>query len=189
MNVGTLAALYAELEKLGAEESLKDRAMTGFVKARPYIAGAAKTGLPAALAGRMLFDTAAKGSASRAAHAGRTFGLIGAGAGVANVALQRWAQKHKRNKAAKEILKESAALMRAQEPMRKVAMAASAADLRRTGIGGVKRPAFATEGSKGFAEKQLTNAKKPGKFFGMAKPRNLQAPGPSIKQVSPLPGG
>jgi hypothetical protein len=65
--------------------------------------------------------------------------------------------------------------------------AAMAGDLRvkSPGMGKLTNPP--TEDSKGFAFKQLSNAAKPGKFINKVAPKNLVGPGPSIKQVAPLP--
>lgn len=176
MNAHQTRSLFEELEKLAEEKDFKERAMSTFVKARPYAAGAAKAGIPAALAGKMLFE-----GASWAPHAARTAGIIGATAGVANEALKEWARRKKRGKLRKEILKQGSAKMRK--------VAAMATDLRRTGIGGVKRPPFATEDSKRLAFKNLNASKKPGQFFGTTQARHLRAPGPSISQISPRPLG
>jgi hypothetical protein len=66
-------------------------------------------------------------------------------------------------------------------------ISAMAGDLRmkHPGMGKLTNPP--TEDSKGFAFKQLSNSAKPGKFFNTTKPKQLVAPGPSIKQVAPLP--
>ena len=66
-------------------------------------------------------------------------------------------------------------------------VAAMAGDLRikNPGMGHLTNPP--TEGSKGFAFKQLTNSAKPGKFLNKTEPKHLIKPGPSIKQIAPLP--
>lgn len=156
-------------DKLGEDRTLKERAMHGFVRARPYAAAAAQSGIPAALAGKFLFEG---GSGRLAGHAARTFGLIGAGAGITNEALKQWAIKNRRRKEAKQILGKTAAM---------------AADLRTRGIGGVVRPPMPTEDSKQESFRRLTNSQKPGMFLNTTKPRHLRAPGPSIPQVAPVP--
>ena len=82
-----------------AAEELKERALTGFAKARPYVAEGIKGALPAALFGKIMAGEGAKGS-----HAARVMGLLGATAGVTNRALKDWAEKHKRRHVAKKIL-------------------------------------------------------------------------------------
>ena len=64
-------------------------------------------------------------------------------------------------------------------------VAAMAADLRRTGIGGVKRPAFATEESKQYALNAFNTTKRPGEFKTQTEPKHLTRPGPTIQQIAP----
>jgi hypothetical protein len=161
-------SFFDELVKI-AEEDTKERVMQGFVKSRPYVAGAIKTGLPAALVAKTVLD---KPWVTRAALLG------GAGLGVANEAIKRWAQKHPRGSLAKEIKKQGSVI-------RKVA--AMATDLRRTGIGGVKRPPFPTEDSKQQAFQTFQNAQQPGKFTTHTQAKHLRGPGASIPQIAPLP--
>lgn len=70
-----------------------------------------------------------------------------------------------------------------QLAMRKVA--ALAGDLRRKGIGGVKRPAFPTEDSKQMAFKGLAKAQRVGEAWGFVTPGILNKPGPKISQLVP----
>lgn len=65
---------------------------------------------------------------------------------------------------------------------------AMAGDLRMK-TPGIKLTNAPTEDSKQFAFKQLRNSGKPGKFLNKSEPRTLTKPGPSIKQVAPLPTG
>lgn len=74
----------------------KQKAMEGFAKVRPYVASGVKAGLPAAVLGNIY-------GGKRTA---KVFGAVGAGAGVLNEALQNWAEKNKRRRVAKELLKE-----------------------------------------------------------------------------------
>lgn len=154
-----LSAFFDELEKISSEKS--DRVMETVVKARPYAAGAFKAGVPAGFFGGIL------GGPKLA----RIFGITGAGLGAANEYLRQWARKHKRLKAAREILKQEK-------------LGAMAGDLRRTGLGGVKRPPFPTEDSKRMAFNMLRNSKQPGLFTAKTEAKNLMKPGPSISQVS-----
>jgi hypothetical protein len=59
-----------------------------------------------------------------------------------------------------------------------------AGDLRRLGLGGVKRPPFPTEDSKRQAFNMLRNSKQPGLFTAKTEAKNLMKPGPSISQVA-----
>lgn len=69
-----------------------------------------------------------------------------------------------------------------------VKIAAFGGDLRTSTFEGSKKLTNPpTEDSKGFAFKQLSNAQKPGKFLNKVEPKHLVRPGPSIKQVAPLP--
>ena len=72
----------------------KQKALGTFAAARPYVASGVKAGLPLAVLGNLY-------GGKRAA---KIFGAVGAGAGVANEALQSWAEKHKRRAVAKKIL-------------------------------------------------------------------------------------
>lgn len=69
-----------------------------------------------------------------------------------------------------------------QIAMRKVA--AMAGDLRRTGIGGVKMPAFPTEDSKQQAFVDLQKTQRVGAAGGFATPGVLNKPGPKIPQIA-----
>lgn len=66
-------------------------------------------------------------------------------------------------------------------------VASLAGDLRRNGIGGVKRPPFPTEDSKRHANTLMNQSQRPGQFTGYSKPKNLIKPGPSIPAVATIP--
>lgn len=150
----SLHSFFDEFVKLAAsDDGLKQRALEGFVKARPYVSAGLKAGVPAAVMGKLLVGEGKAGT-----RAGQVLGVLGAGAGVTDEALEQWARRNKRRREAKTILKH------ASWKMRKVA--AMAGDLRRTGIGGVKRPAFPTEDSKRHAERKLKASQKEGKYGG-----------------------
>lgn len=169
------ASFFDELTKIAAkEEDTREGVMRRFVKARPYVAAAIKTGLPAGLAAKMLLPTG--GSLEK--WGPRAALGLGAGLGLANVAIQRWAEKHPRGEVAKELKKQSSV-------MRKIA--AMATDLRRTGLGGVKRPPFPTEDSKQHAFQQFQTSQKPGMFTTHTQAKHLRGPGASIPQVAPMP--
>jgi hypothetical protein len=165
----TLAAFHQELEKLA--EGKKEKVIGGFAAARPYVAEAFKAGVPAAVLGNIMSGQ----------RLGRVMGVGGAGLGIANTYLRQWAEKNKRHKAAKQLLKEG------QSTIRKVA--AMAGDLRMKGLGDVKRPPFPTEDSKRLPNNLLKNSLKPGKFTTQTQPKHLIRPGPSITQTATLPTG
>jgi len=174
------------------KKPISERALGGFVKARPYVVGGVKTGLPAGLFAKMLLPESPKGRVGTVAKRIGPMGavLIGAGLGVTNEALKAWAKKRKKKtRLAKQLLKTGAGVFQvptAQYTIRKVA--AMATDLRRRGLGGVPRPPFPTEDSKSYAEKQFNKAQKPGAFTtGMTQPKHLIKPGPSIGQLSSAP--
>lgn len=179
MDAHTYAAFFDELEKIGAQAppppSSKEKAIGIAAKARPWIKSSVTGAIPAAVAANFLLPGFVKDENLRKKLIAGAAAL-GAGAGVGDLALKRWASGHKRHEAAKEILKQGA-------------MAASPGDLRRTGIGGVKRPPFPTEGSKQLAYQKIDNAQMPGKFTAATQPKHLRAPGPSIKHVSATPLG
>lgn len=177
------ASFFDELTKIAAEDSTRTKAIRAGVSARPWIGSAVKGAIPAAVATNFLIPATSEKAMKHKSRIVAAAGLLGAGAGVADRALKRWAQKHPRSRAARELKKQGSAI-------RKVAaMAASSADLRMHGIGGVKRPPFSTEGSKKFSFQQLQNAKAPGHFTTHTQPKHLRRPGPSISQVAPLPTG
>lgn len=153
-----------------------EKAMRGFVNARPYAAEAFKAGVPAAVMGNLMLGP----------KAAKVFGLTGAALGATNVALKQWEKRHPWR--AKRILgqqKKAYAVPEKQLTIRKVA--AMAADLRMKGIGGVKRPPFATEESKNYSSNLLKNSFKPGQFKTHTQPKHLIRPGKSIQQVATLP--
>ena len=150
-------------EKLAGEKS--DKAMETFVRARPYVVSSVKAGVPPAILGGII------GGPKTA----KTFGMIGAGLGATDTYLKQWAKKHSRRKAAKTFIK-------ATKEQKK--LAALGGDLRRKGIGGVKRPPFPTEDTKRHAFNMLRNAKQPGMFTAKTEAKNLMKPGPSISQVT-----
>jgi len=81
---------------IGKEASVRtDKAIERFGEARPYVAGALKAGLPAAIFGNFYGGP----------KLGKTIGLVGAGAGLTNEFLKSWAQKNKRKAVARKILK------------------------------------------------------------------------------------
>lgn len=163
------ASFFEELAKL-AEDKTKEVAkstMRGFVKARPYAAGAFEAGVPAAVLGNIVGGR----------RLGTAMGVGAAGLGAANEALKQWEKKHPR-KARKVLGKQPA--------IRKVA--AMAGDLRMKGLGGVKRPPFPTEDSKNYSSNLLKNSFKPGQFKTHTQPKHLVRPGPSIQQAATLPG-
>lgn len=171
---------YGMEDKLGAQkETFKDKAVHTAVAARPWVSSAVKSAIPAAVAANFLIPVTGERATKHKSRVVAGIGALGAAAGVADRALKQWAQKHPKSQVAKDLKKQSSA-----ETMRKVA--AMAADLRMKGLGGVKRPPFATEDSKQFAFNQLKNTKAPGYFTTQTQPRHLKKPGPSIKQIAPV---
>jgi hypothetical protein len=166
MNKTALAAFFDELEKIAKNEA-KEKAMEGAAKARPWVSSAVKGAVPAAVAANFLLPFEGKAKSRLVA----TIGALGGAAGLTDRYLKRWARKHKRRKAAKEILKQEK-------------LGAMAGDLRRLGLGGVKRPPFPTEDSKRQAFNMLRNSKQPGLFTAKTEAKNLMKPGPSISQVA-----
>jgi hypothetical protein len=174
------------------KKPLKERALRGFVKARPYATAGVTAGVPAGIFAKMLLPEKPTGRVGKVLTRMGPGGaaLIGAGLGVTNLALKRWARKkRKKTKLVKQILKTGSATYEvpaSQYTIRKIA--AMATDLRRKGIGGVARPPFPTEDSKSFAEKQFNKSQKPGAFAtGMTQPKHLVKPGPSIGMLSSAP--
>ena len=174
-------AFFDEISKIAEDKTLKTRAIEGAVSARPWAKRAITGAIPAAVAANFLlpFEGPTKKKLVAAA------GLMGGGLSMGDLALRRWAKKHPRRVAAKA-LKRQSELKKHSAAMRKVA--AMATDLRRTGIGGVKRPPFATEDSKGHASQQFQNSQKPGMFTTHTQAKHLKGPGPSIPQIAPTPG-
>lgn len=166
---------YEKVSKVLTRER-KEKAISGFAAARPYVSSAVKAGVPSAIMAKMLMGEGAKGT-----RAAQVAGVLGAGAGLANRALKNWALKHKRKGIAKEILKQGSGEMRK--------IAAMAADLRMKGLGGVPRPPFPTEDSKAMALNKFKSSAKPGKFMNVAKPKTLIKPGPSLKSIAAVPNG
>lgn len=163
------------------KDSLERKAIRGAVSARPWVSSAVRGAIPAAVASNFLIPaTSAKGVKYKSRIVAG-MGLLGAGAGVADRALKNWSKRNPRTAEARKLEKQGAATMRK--------VAAMAADLRRSGIGGVKRPPFATEDSKQFAFNQLNNSKAPGYFTTQTQPKHLRRPGPSIQQIATTPGG
>jgi hypothetical protein len=161
-----------DLKKATGPEK-QEKAMRQFVSARPYVKGAVTSAVPGALMGAYALGKKGQTYSSRGAKAGL---LLGAGLGLTNEHLKAWAKKNPRNRAAK-VLKKS----------EKEKIGAMAADLRRTGIGGVKRPPFATEDSKRTPGRLLTSSMKPGQYnMGMTQPKHMFKPGPSIKSVATI---
>jgi len=176
------SSFFDELTKLAAEEGLKEKGMRGAVAARPWAQRFAGAAIPAAVAANFLLPmggSPAREKLKRRLVAGA--GALGGAAGVGDMAIKRWAEKHPRKQLSKDIRKEGAATLRK--------VAAMATDLRRKGLGGTERPPFATEDSKSVANQNLENSSKPGKFLSQSQPRHLRAPGPSIRQSSSLPTG
>jgi hypothetical protein len=170
-------------EKLGADkDSPQRKAIRAGVAARPWVSSAVKGAIPAAVAANFLIPATSEKAMKHKSRIVAGMGALGAAAGLTDRALKRWARKHPKTEAAKSLKKQGGA-----EAMRKVA--AMAADLRMKGLGGVKRPPFATEDSKQFSFNQLKNSKAPGYFTTQTQPKHLRRPGPSIQQVATTPGG
>lgn len=170
---------FEELQKLAEEEVKHERLMNAVSSAKPWVTSAVKGAVPAALVSNIaipMMDSPLKKKITS------TSALLGAAAGVGDLAMRRWAQRHPQHPTAEKVL---ASQPVAEAPIRKVA--AMAADLRRLGMAGVKRPAFPTEGSKSLANKAFSRASRTGSFVGQASPKNLVAPGPSISQIAPRP--
>jgi hypothetical protein len=177
-------SFFDELTKLAKQTqspkaSTGEKIMRGAVTARPWAQRFVTSGVPAAVAANF-FLPMKDSPLKRKLIAGS--GLLGGGAGIGELAVRRWAEKHPRKGLAKEIKK-----MGAAQAFLKVA--AMATDLRKAGIGGVERPPMVTEDSKEYAANKLQQSSKPGEFLSSTKPRHLRAPGPSIQQVSALPTG
>lgn len=169
-------------EKVGArKEPFDKKVIRNAVAARPWISSAVKGAIPGAVAANFLIPATATKALKYKSRIVAGAGVLGAGMGVTDRALKRWARKHPRSKAAIQLKKQGSALL-----MRKVA--AMAGDLRMKGLGDVKRPAFATEDSKKFSFNQLKNSKAPGYFTTHTQAKHLRRPGPSIQQVSPIAG-
>jgi len=148
-------------EMLGALMKLAEK--KGFSKrfneAEPWAVRAVKSAVPTAIAANYLIPMADSVGKKRTVAA---ITALGAGLGLADLAADKRASK-----------------------MRKVA--ALAGDLRRLGIGGVKRPPFPTQGSLAIPTQNLKKSQNLGKFWGSTKPKDLIKPGPSIAQVSTEP--
>ena len=146
-------------------EDRKNRTIRGFVRARPYVKSAITGGIPLAVAAKMLLPEVSlnAGRLRRALSPGRVGFIVGATGGVADKYLRDWAEKNKRKQISKEILK----------------VGGFAADGRRTGIGGVKRPPMPTADSVSFATKKLNQSKRVGAF---SPPKQL-VKGPAINMV------
>jgi hypothetical protein len=173
-------SFFDELIKIAEkdERSLKTRAIEGAVTARPWVKRGITGAIPAAVAANFLLpmkDSPLK----RRLIAGA--GILGGGAAMGDLALRRWAKKHPRRIAAKELKRQE----KHAEAIRKIA--AMATDLRMTGIGGVKRPPFPTEDSKQQAFQKFQNAQQPGKFTTHTQAKHLRGPGAAIPQIAPLP--
>jgi hypothetical protein len=164
------------------KETLQTKAIRSAVGARPWVSSAVKGAIPAAVAANFLLPASSQQGLKYKSRIVAGIGALGAGAGVADRALKIWAAKNPRAEVAKQLKKQGSA-----DTMRKIA--AMAADLRMKGLGGVKRPPFATEDSKQFAFNQLKNSKSPGYFTTQTQQKHLKRPGPSIEQVAPTPGG
>lgn len=170
---------FDELQKLAEEEVKHERLMNAVSSAKPWVTSAVKGAVPAALVSNIALPMMDSPLKKRIASGSA---LLGAAAGVGDLAMKRWAQKHPNHPTAEKIV---SAQTPAEVPIRKVA--AMAADLRRLGTAGVKRPAFPTEGSKDIANKAFNQASRIGSFVGRASPKNLVAPGPSVSQIAPRP--
>ena len=79
--------------------SLSERTMQGFATARPYVTGAFKAAVPAAIATKYVM-----GEGPRATRAARIAALAGAGLGAANRGLKDWAEKHQSTAVAQKLL-------------------------------------------------------------------------------------
>ena len=75
-------------------EGMGNKAMHGFVGARPYVVGGLQAGVPAAVLGNIVGGR----------RLGIMAGLGGTGAGVVNEHLKAWAAKNKRKALSKKIL-------------------------------------------------------------------------------------
>jgi len=177
-------SFFDELIKLAAEETegTKEKLMRKAVAARPWIKRFVGSAIPTAVAANFLVPLG--GSKTEGLKRGLVAGagLLGGSAGVADLAMKRWAEKNPRSSLSQQIQKEGAANLFLK-------VAAMATDLRMKGIGGVKRPPMPTEDSKQKAFQNFENSTQPGKFLNSTQPKHLRAPGPSIKQVSALPTG
>lgn len=90
-----------ELGKEAKDKGVKQKALEGFAKSRPYVVGGIKAGVPAAVFGKILVGDGPKGS-----KAARVAGLVGAGLGVGNEYMKDWAEKNKRRSVAKKLLED-----------------------------------------------------------------------------------
>lgn len=84
----------ASIGKTAGEKT--EKAMHGFVRARPYASSALGAAVPAALLGGIYGGP----------RAAKTFGTVGGVLGLANQGLKDWAKAHKRKGVAKAILEE-----------------------------------------------------------------------------------
>jgi hypothetical protein len=80
--------------KTASTKDVKEKAMRGFVEARPYVSSALGGAVPAALLGGVY-------GGKRTA---KIFGTLGAAGGLVNQGLKDWARSHKRKAVAKKIL-------------------------------------------------------------------------------------
>jgi len=169
-----------EEKSAAIKDSTKRKVIGGAVESRPWVSSAVKAAVPSALTANFLIPATSERAMKYKSRIVAGAGLLGAAAGATDLALKRWAKRHPRTEAARALKKQGAATMRK--------VAAMAADLRMNGIGGVKRPPFATEGSKQFAFNHLKTSKSPGQFTTQTQAKHLRRPGPSIKQIAPMPG-
>ena len=170
------------------QKKRKDQAIGAAASARPWIKSGIKGAIPAAVAANFLIPATEQPWLRRKAKIVAGVTAMGAGLGVADKALKDWAERNKRSRVAKQILKTGEAeyvVPRHQLLIRKVA--AMAGDLRMHGLGGVKRPPFPTEDSKRFANNLMDRSKKPGEFMGYTKPKTLIKPGPALSSVATMP--
>jgi hypothetical protein len=175
-------------EKMASAKERREQAIGAAAKARPWIKSGIKGAIPAAVAANFLIPATKEPWIGRKSKIVAGVTAAGAGLGLADKALRDWAEKNKRKRVAREILKTSEAeyeVPRHQLLIRKVASLAG--DLRMNGLGGVKRPPFPTEDSKRFASTLIDRSKKPGEFTGYAKPKNLLKPGPALSSVATMP--
>lgn len=195
-----LARLPKPPPKLEPLEEKHEQKIRSMVSARPWVTSAAKGALPAASLAALLpvnpaIDPLKKPPAEEIMLANiaarrkkskiiASAAAIGAGAGLLDRYLKEWAMRHPRSETTKKLTKQIAA-----EKGEFNKISAFAGDLRRLGIGAVREPPFPTEDSKRLAMRLLNLAKKPGEFTTHTMRKHVKKPGPTIKQIAPLPRG
>ena len=155
---------FDELSKLAEKElSRGEKALSAVDTARPDAHRAMVGALPGAVIGTALGHLRKSGKPGAVPAIGA---LIGAGAGMGDLALERMAKKNRKFKKIMTSYNEKSSAM--------------AGDLRQLHVGEAKPP---TEDSKIVAARNLSSAQSVGKFNNAASNRSIAEVGPKIKDL------